>query len=293
MAQESEAQLLAELESLWKLSEPFEQVVASRRKRLEQMDRLIAGARRRIRELEESELPEEVREREELKKQLAQVLQERDEILKIEYGITEMERIYRNIITLQQKELKTKEEALKSRLDGFRKEMKVREDELRELADREKGVVDRERLVEDREKAIASRLAAIGSQDRRPAPEPPARHVEADGVTRAEWLAAQQEIQESLLNIRDADTGMLPRASTVRDLQVRVNELEESIEKAVEERTRTARQLDELGTLQEEARQVLKVLDDLLGQLPDKLIREFARSEAFERYERLMKRLGL
>lgn len=33
LPEESDAQLLAELESLWKLSEPFEQVVASRRKR--------------------------------------------------------------------------------------------------------------------------------------------------------------------------------------------------------------------------------------------------------------------
>ncbi len=295
LPEQSEAQLLAELESLWKLSEPFEQVVTSRRKRLEQMDRLIAGARRRIRELEESELPEEVREREELKKQLAQVLQERDEILKIEYGITEMERIYRNIITLQQKELKTKEEALKARLEGFRKEIEVGKKERQEIEGREREILDKERQLDHREKTIAARIAEIDAHERRPAPEPHANRREADGVTREEWLEAQREIQQSLMNIRggEGETPMLPRASNVRDLQVRVSELEEYIEKTVEAKTRSERDLEEVRRAEDEARIVLKVLDDLLGQLPDKTIKEFARSEAFERYEQLMKRLGL
>lgn len=291
----SEAQLLAELESLWKLSEPFEQVVTSRRKRLEQMDRLIAGARRRIRELEESELSEEVREREELKKQLAQVLQERDEILKIEYGITEMERIYRNIITLQQKELKQKEEALKARLEGFRKEIDTRNEERHGIDSREKGLKEQERNLEEREKAIAARLLDLEARERGPAPGVRADRRGADGVTREEWLDAQREIQQSMMNFREGagEGALLPPASTVRDLQMRVSELEESIEKIGEEKAGTERELKDIRAAQEEAREVLRVLDDLLGQLPDELIKDFARSEAFARYERLMKRLGL
>ena len=288
--EESEAQLLAELESLWKLSEPFEQVVTSRRKRLEQMDRLIAGARRRIRELEESEVPEEVREREELKKQLAQVLQERDEILKIEFGITEMERIYRNIITLQQKELKSKEESLKARLEGFRKEIQLRDQERRELADREKELTERERELAKREKAIGEKIVEKG-EVRPAAPD----RAEPDGVTRAEWLRAQKDIQESLLKLRETEgeAPLLPRASSVRDLQVRVSELEEILEKTVEEKARTERELKDLRAAEDGMREVLRVLDELLGQLPDKTIREFAHSKAYESYEELMNRLGL
>jgi len=290
LPEQSEAQLLAELESLWKLSEPFEQVVTSRRRRLEQMDRLIAGARRRIRELEESELPEEIREREELKKQLGQVLQERDEILKIEFGITEMERIYRNIITLQQKELKSKEESLKARLEGFRKEIQVRDEERRELADREKDLSEKERELADRESDLIRKLAEAGEAR----PRPSARR-DPDGVTRSEWLKAQQDIQESLLKLRETEgeAALSPRASTVRDLQVRVSELEELLEKTAEEKTHTERQLKDVRAAEEVAREVLKVLDELLGQLPDKTIREFARSKAFAGYEQLLKHLGL
>jgi len=290
MPEESEAQLLAELESLWKLSEPFEQVVTSRRRRLEQMDRLIAGARRRIRELEESELREEVTEREELKRQLAQVLQERDEILKIEFGITEMERIYRNIITLQQKELKSKEASLKGRLEGFRKEIQLRDEERRGIADREKDLAEKEQELADRESDLVRKLAETDAVR----PRPSARQ-EPDGVTRAEWLKAQQDIQESLLKLRETEgeAALSPRASTMRDLQVRVSELEEILEKTVEERTRTERELKDVRDTEEVAREVLKVLDELLGQLPDKTIREFARSKAFESYEKLLTHLGL
>src|SRR3990172_4002028 len=138
MPQETEAALLAELESLWKLAEPFERVVAARRKRLEQMDRLIAAARRRVREIEESDNPAEAREREELKRQGQEGLMEGEEILKIEYGITEMERVYRNIITMQQKELRAKDEALKARLEGARKEIGTQDQARHDLADRER-----------------------------------------------------------------------------------------------------------------------------------------------------------
>jgi DNA repair exonuclease SbcCD ATPase subunit len=303
MPEESEAKLLAELESLWKLSEPFEQVVTSRRKRLEQMDRLIAGARRRIRELEMSELPEEVKEREELKKQLAEVLQERDEILKIEFGITEMERIYRNIITLQQKELKTKEESLKARLEGFRKEIQVRDEERRDIADRERELVDRERALADRERSHSEKEQGLAQKEKTfstksaefPENPEPLDRGESDGVTRSEWLKAQKEIQESLVKMRrwGGGSALVPAASTVRDLQIRISELEELFERTVDEKARMEGALRDVQEGEEVAKQVLKVIDELLGELPDKTISEFAKSKEFERYEALLKRLGL
>jgi len=284
MPEETEAALLAELESLWKLSEPFEQVVTARRKRLEQMDRLIASARRRVRELEDSANPTEVREREELKRQVQEVLLERDEILKIEYGITEMERIYRNIITMQQKELRAKEDALKARLEGFRREIGMRDAERQALA-------ERERDLEARERALTANLAAADAK--RATSEPPPAPG-ADGVTREQWLAAQQEIQDALMQLRGRDGEIiLPTAEGVRDLRVRVTELEEVLERATEEQNRLEQEVGALRAAEQQVRTVLQEVDDLLGKLPDEEIKRFARSEAFKRYEQLLERLGV
>ncbi len=287
MPEETDASLLAELESLWKLSEPFEQVVSSRRKRLEQMDRLIAAARRRIRELENATSPAEVREREELKKQLAQIIAERDEILKIEFGINEMERIYRNIITIQQKELRGKEDALKARLEGFRKELQMRDAERVELAERERALAERERALEARlaELQARERTLAAGQRPENASPED----------TREQRAAGQKEAQEGVLQLRrtEGEAGLFPTDPNVRDLRMRLNELEENLEKTAEERARIDRDLTEMKAAQDEVREVLKVLDDLLGQLSDNMIREFARSDGYRKYERLLERLGL
>lgn len=295
MPEETEAGLLAELESLWKLSEPFEQVVSQRRKRLQLMDRLIASARRRVRELEESAIPAEVREREELKRQLQEVLLERDEILKIEYGITEMERIYRNIITMQQKELRQKEEALRARLEGFRREIGMRDAERQVLADREATLEKREQEIESRLADLAARERELEAardevQDGQPGAPP-----EREGVSREEWLSAQKEVQEAMLKLRgkEGDVGLVSTATAVRDLRVRVSELEESIERITEERNRLEAELTRIREAEEEAREVLRLIDDLLGMLPDEEVRKFARSKAYSRYEKMMERHGL
>ena len=286
MPEQTEQTLLADLESVWKRSEPFEQVVLARRKRLEQMDRLVAAARRRVRELEQSLAPAEVREREELKRQVQEVLLERDEILKIEFGITEMERIYRNIITMQQKELRAKEDALKARLEGFRKEIGMRDAERQALA-------DRERDLEARERALQGKLAEAEANRASPEPSPPPAPG-ADSVTREQWLAAQREIQEALMQLRGRDGEIiLPTVEGVRDLRIRVTELEEGLEKATEERNRIEQEIGSLRAAEQEVRAVLQEIDDLLGKLPDDEIKRFARSEAFKRYEQLLARLGV
>ncbi len=237
-----------------------------------------------------------MREREELKRQVQDVLLERDEILKIEFGITEMERIYRNIITMQQKELRTKEEALKARLEGFRKEIGMRDEERQVLADREAELERREADLTAKIAEFEARLTSIGPRsppDRSPA-EPGGDAGDGGGVTREQWLAAQKEIQDALLKLRGTEGEIvLPTAGNVRDLRMRLTELEESLEKITDEKGQLEAEIGVLRTSEDHLRDVLREVDELLAKLPDSEIRKFARSEAFKKYERLMDRLGL
>ncbi|NPA74525.1 MAG: hypothetical protein GXO25_00370 [Euryarchaeota archaeon] len=88
--------------------------------------------------------------------------------------------------------------------------------------------------------------------------ESSAKKLEGTEITKEEWMAAQREIQEKLYKIR-----------------------EEVIKK------RESSEKDKL------VREVLKVLDTLLGKLPDEIIEEFAMSKDFELYKKVMEMYGL
>jgi hypothetical protein len=72
-----------------------------------------------------------------------------------------------------------------------------------------------------------------------------------------------------------------------------VTELEEAIEKIIDEKQKLEGEIGDMRGAEAHVREVLKEVDDLLGKLPEEEIRRFARSEAFKRYEKLMERLDL
>ncbi len=88
--------------------------------------------------------------------------------------------------------------------------------------------------------------------------ESSASRLEGEGISKEEWMAAQREIQEKLYKIR-----------------------EEVIKK---------RDISEKEKL---VRDVLMILDNLLEKLPDEVIEEFAMSQDFELYRKVMEMYGL
>jgi len=286
---------------LWKLSEPLERVIRSRRKRLEQVDWLLSQAKRRIKELEESKNPLEIREREELERQVQEILAERENIVKIEEGIAEMERIYRNILAVQEAELKEKRKGLRVRLDAFKSDMekreaeknaiRMREEELNrreeELRTRIERIEERERQLCEKEEELRETIKIIEERRERDASS------KIGGIPKEKWLEAQRQIQKELLKLRGGEFKVETTNQTVRDLNLRISELEEEIEKILEEKAGLEREREELKKLDEETRKVLKIMDDLLEKLPDKEIRKFAESEDFKLYEKVLSKYNL
>ena len=277
--------------ALWKLSEPFQQVLQNRKRRIEQMDALVARARRRIRMLEASTNPIEIREREELKRQISEILVEREEIVKIEQGISEMERIYRNILELQQSQLRDREESLKSRLEAFHKELERREQEKAEIKEKEADLSRREGEFRTLLDQLHAREREVDARDARL----------ADLVKSLEARAAQLESTEQNLRKqapalhRGGSEEITIQASNteVRDLQLRITELEEQMERVSEEKNRIHEEHTRLSAEHEDVRAVLKTLDELLGKLPDEEIKKFAKSKDFESYEKVLHTYGL
>jgi DNA repair exonuclease SbcCD ATPase subunit len=274
------------------LPEPFQRILLSRKKRIEQMDALVARARRRIRMLEASNNPVEVRERGELKRQVEEILVEREDILRIEEGIGEMERVYRNILQLQQSQLRDREDSLKSRVDAFQKELERREQEKEEIKRREADLNRREDefrslmdRLHEREHDLDSRETRLGDRI--------ASLEEKSGK-----LAAMEDTLRKRTRITqgrggsDAITIQAPDAE-VGDLQLRLTDLEEQMEKVTDEKNRLQTQQSELSAYRDDVKAVLKILDELLAKLPEEEIKKFAKSKDFSAYEKVLESHGL
>ncbi len=65
------------------------------------------------------------------------------------------------------------------------------------------------------------------------------------------------------------------------------------MERLTEEKNQLALERTNLASLRDEMKEVMGVLDGLLGELPEEKIREFAKSNAFSAYEKILQRLGV
>ena len=79
----------------------------------------------------------------------------------------------------------------------------------------------------------------------------------------------------------------------MRDLQLRLTELEEQMESVVDEKNRLKAQEEKQSAHREDIKALLKVLDELLEKLPDEEIRKFAKSKDFASYEKVLETYGL
>jgi hypothetical protein len=284
---------------LYQLAEPLEKVLKLRRKRLEQMDELIAEAKQRIDELGETSDPINQKEKTRLKRWIDETQMEREDLATIENSMIEMEKVYKNLLALQQVEMQTKEESIRMRLDSVgaelermekekltiqerETEIKRREDELRKILERidekEKELSSLERLLTDRVKKSEEHKKRLDDAE---------KQLEKD-----KWMAAQRQLQSQLIAIKSGEAGS-GAISRPGERDERLEQIERRMDMLTKERDEMLREKDEANKLLSDVNRLLKVLDDLLGQLPKDVIKRFANSEEFRLYETVLQKCGV
>lgn len=116
----------------------------------------------------------------------------------------------------------------------------------------------------DEQKKVQATLAKI--------PVPP--HAE-------ETAAVKADIVESKKFQAEKDEAVARLNKTIGELQGKISLLET-------EKAGLAAQEKAVETIDEDLKKVLKIVDDLLGNLPDDVIDKFAKSEEFKLYEKIM-----
>jgi DNA repair exonuclease SbcCD ATPase subunit len=272
---------------VWELAEPFQRVIRMRRKKLEQMNTLLESAQKRIQELETSNDDVEIMEKSELERQVTQLEEERNEIMDIEKGIIEMETIYRNLLSLQETELKRKEDSLKLRLDVFKKEIERRDKDKKRLAElertleeRETSLVQREEDMSKREGALERREKEIEVSEKEIVEEVEARLAEAGSGGSAEQIAKLEDLPDH--------GGLREDKDKIELLERRIEELEGEMGRIVKAKEVLEEQDRQLSDQNHDMKAILKRLDGLLGELPDNVVQEFAKSKDFDKYEKVL-----
>lgn len=286
-------------QSLWELSEPFEKVIRSRRRRLAKINALLVRAKERLAEIKGDESGEVGEERAELEEQIALIVEEKEEIVRIEEGIAEMERIYRNLLALQEAELKKKQEALQIRLHSFEEEiekrdqerigLKSKEDELRaKEADLQRRVVEfeqRELTLKNQEKELKDKLRVLRKEEL----EIMKKKFMGESAVPSQkgWPEKEGGVEATLVGESQGAASGKP-SEKEKELNLRITELKSELDKVTGEREKLKETNQSLSGNTREVKRLLKILDDLLEKLPDEEIKRFADSEDFRLYEKIL-----
>lgn len=285
---------------LWQLFEPLEKVLRFRKNRLEQVDALIVEANKRIESLENSKDPDLQRERWRLKAWVDEITAERNDLSTIEDSMMDMERTYRNIISMQQAELHTKEESIRSRLKSFRSEIERIEKEKVSIREKEQEISRKEEelrkilaKISEKEGELAELEKKLSVKAREAEEQTNRLDEMRKQMEKENWLAAQRKIQSDMLAMKSESLATKTEKREIAATNSRMSELEERIGKINVERERLVKENEETKTFLTDLSRILKTLDDLLGQLPPEIIRKFANGEEFQLYERVLQKCGV
>ncbi len=315
--------------SILQLAEPLRNALVLRKKTLNGAEEELTQLQQELEGLDDDDV-NTMQKRSEVERRMAEITMERGEILGLEENIENMDGAYRALLEQHRSELLKKEEDLKIRLDAFKGEVSRREKEKEKMKDREDFLKAKERELEARIQSLKEREASLKRIEEKLKAEieslkgekvdidelkkPASELIVTKGKwlvdekelktiikksksVRETWLKEQKDIQKALESGESVE--QMEKESKARfderenKLKKKIQELEKKLAKAKTDDKKLAKEEVRLVTDEKKLKKVLKVLDDLLGQLPDEIIEKFVQSKNFKLYEDLMDELGL
>ena len=316
-------------QSILKLAEPLRKALDLRKRALNGAEKELIQIEAALGEVTQDDVAS-VKKRSEIERRRAEITIERGAIRTLEDNIENMDKAYRSLLEQHSTELADKEKSLNVRLDAFKLEMDRRQKEKEKLAGREEFLRKREQELEariqslkDREKSLRmtedkmkAEIQALEAQreDVSELRQPAAELIASRGKwlvdeeelksvlrksksARETWLTEQAKIQESIASGETVE--QVEKESEVRfeereaELLAKIKDLEDRLAMSWQEDQKALKEEMKLVADEKRLRKVLKVIDDLLGNLPDDIIEKFVRSKDYELYEKLMEEMGV
>jgi len=200
--------------------------------------------------------------------------------------------------------------ALRMKLDAKEKELaelKAREEQLatkEEMVDRKiQAYAQKKKQLDQQEEELKARLAKLEEEraelERLRAAATGARTETEREEAAAAWRDEQKKLRKMVLGISSSiDAHRTGKPLTEEDIEAAegdlgnvISDLEAKIAELIMEKVELQKKISEATIVDEDLRRLLKVLDQLLGQLPEEVIDKFSKSEDFALYEKVLDRL--
>ena len=177
-------------------------------------------------------------------------------------------------------------------------ELNAREDQLRkreEMVDRKiRGYASKRKELDDREAEIAGERKKLekerddleDARKKAPAPET------AESSPPEDWKRTEAELSERIRRLCDSLPGcdVDSEGAPSQTISDGLSAIEDATRKLVSERTEDRERVKGIEEQETELKQLLKALDQLLGQLPEDSIQRFTQSDEYKLYERVLDR---
>lgn len=200
--------------------------------------------------------------------------------------------------------------ALRMKLDAKEKELaelKAREEQLatkEEMVDRKiQAYAQKKKQLDQQEEELKARLGKLEEEraelERLRAAVSGARTETEREEAAAVWHDEQENVRKMILGIRSTiDAHKTGKAPTEEDIEAAegdlgniISDLEAKIAELIMEKVELQKKISEATVVDEDLKRLLKVLDQLLGQLPEEVIDRFSKSDDFALYEKVLDRL--
>jgi len=295
-----------------KLKESINDLMANRSQMLERMETRIAEEKKRLAQI--SDMDGKTASAEQVEEEIVALAAEMADITMLQAHMESLSDDITQLMSSVEISEAAKARGLAAR--ALRKQLEAKEKELGELREKEVQIEKREEMVDrkiqayaqkkkqldDWEEALKSKLLKL-EQDReeldklKSLSEGASTETERE-TARQEWAAEQKMLRSKLLGLHSSlassGTGKEPteaESETVEvDLDTVITDLEKQIATLIAEKVELQKKTADAVAVDEDLKKLLKVLDQMLGQLPENIIERFSKSDEFAIYERVLDR---
>jgi DNA repair exonuclease SbcCD ATPase subunit len=303
------------LRRLAELKESVQDLVANRSEMLDRMEKRMEAEKARLAEISSMDPEQATSEQIE-----AEIMALADEMADITMLQAHMESLSDEITTLMgsvtvsdaTKERGLAAKALRMKLDAKEKELselKAREEQLatkEQMVDRKiQAYAHKKKQLDQEEEALKQRVVKLEDEraelERLKGMAVGATSDNERDEARAAWLEEQKRLKKKVLGLRSTVTAHRTGAGLTEeeieaaegDLGNLISDLESQIAGLITEKIDIQKSISEATVVDEDLKKLLKVLDQLLGQLPEEAIEMFSKSEEFSIYERVLDRFKM
>jgi len=303
------------LQKLMELKQSIKELMTNRSEMLERMERRIELEKARLAQITEAQDSKTAAVQVE-----AEIMSLADEMADITMLQAHMDALSEEISSLLESvevSESVRERGLAAR--ALKKKLEAKEKEVDELRAREEQLVKREQMVDrkiqayaqkkkqldDSEEDLKNRLSRLEAEreelERLKAQAEGARSESERESAAEEWREARKVIAKRLLDIRSTiefhRTGKETTEEDIEaaevDLDEAISHVEEQLGALIMEKIKVQTDMEEASLVDEDIKRLLKVLDQMLGQLPEEAIDRFSKSEEFALYERVLDRFKI